>query len=370
MQSSSDNSQLETQPPLNLDQEVDLFEYLHALLSAKYRILIVAVIGAIAVFGYSKTIEDTFSSTALVAININSEPGGVAPKNYRAGDSLSLIEYDLVINSAADNEQQRLLARMKSAAFTELFITENDLTKYIYNDKWDPASETWLEDFKPSMTDAVMYFKSKMRSVAIDEKTKLLQVNFVTRDPRLSAELANKFFRRFNKYIQEMEASEIAEQRKFLESRLEETSNLEIQRSIYRMLETQLASEALIFAKNSYPLEEIQPALPPQFKSSPQRKTWAILAFVGIVFAGVVVVLTRVVISKISSALKAYGNHSPNNGPLNSGSTADSQARPVESRGEESLAQAEPVKKQKVVLSSPGSSEKVSSRAELDEWLD
>ena len=361
---------MDAQPPLNLDQEVDLFEYLHALLSAKYRILIVAVLGAIAVFGYSKTIEDTFSSTALVAININSEPGGVAPKNYRAGDSLSLIEYDLVINSAADNEQQRLLARMKSAAFTELFIIENDLTKYIYSDKWDAAAETWITGFKPSMTDAVMYFKSKMRSVAIDEKTKLLQVNFVTRDPRLSADLANKFFKRFNQYIQEMEAAEIAEQRKFLESRLEATSNLEIQRSIYRMLETQLASEALIFAKNSYPLEEIQPALPPQFKSSPQRKTWAILAFVGIVFAGVVVVLTRVVISKISGALKAYGNHSTNNGSSNSSSTADFQDRAVGSEVEESLAQAEPIKRQKVAPSSPDSSEKLSARAELDEWLD
>lgn len=368
MQSSSDNSPLDTQPPLNLDQEVDLFEYLHALLSAKYRILIVAVIGAIAVFGYSKTIEDTFSSTALVAININSEPGGVAPKNYRAGDSLSLIEYDLVINSAADNEQQRLLARMKSAAFTELFITENDLTKYIYSDKWDPVAETWIEEFKPSMTDAVMYFKSKMRSVAIDEKTKLLQVNFVTRNPRLSADLANKFFRRFNQYIQEMEASEIAQQRKFLESRLEATSNLEIQRSIYRMLETQLASEALIFAKNSYPLEEIQPALPPQFKSSPQRKTWAILAFVGIVFAGVVVVLTRVVISKISGALKAYGNP-----PLDQARTIGSASIESSEGIVDSKLNEPPSNKsvEKPAISSPPDNAKmVTPQTELDEWLD
>lgn len=361
---------MDSQPPLNLDQEIDLFEYLHALLSAKYRILVVAVIGAIGVFGYSKTIEDTFSSTALVAININSEPGGVAPKNYRAGDSLSLIEYDLVINSAADNEQQRLLARMKSAAFTELFIIENDLTKYIYSDKWDAASEAWIEEFKPSMTDAVMYFKSKMRSVAIDEKTKLLQVNFVTRDPRLSADLANKFFKRFNQYIQEMEASEIAEQRKFLESRLEATSNLEIQRSIYRMLETQLASEALIFAKNSYPLEEIQPALPPQFKSSPQRKTWAILAFVGIVFAGVVVVLTKVVVSKISGALKAYGNHSQNTGPSGSGGTADLQDKKIETRVDKSPVQDEPVKRHTIGPASSASAENRSPRNELDEWLD
>ena len=167
-----------------------------------------------------------------------------------------------------------------------------------------------------------------------------------------------------------MEAAEIAEQRKFLESRLEATSNLEIQRSIYRMLETQLASEALIFAKNSYPLEEIQPALPPQFKSSPQRKTWAILSFVGVVFAGVVVVLTRVVIAKISGALKAYGNNSLSNGSLKSGRTTALQNRAVESKVEESLPKADPLTTPKVMPSSSDSSEKVSSRAELDEWLD
>ena len=244
--------------PINLDQEVDLFEYLYALLAAKYRILLIAAMIAISIFAYSKTIDDKFSATARVAVNINSEPGGVAPKNYRAGNSLSLLEYDLLINPAADNEMQRLLARMKSAAFSEIFVKENNLIKYIYKENWDEVNNAWSEGFKPSITDAVLYFRRNMRSVNLDQATSLLDISFITKDPNLSSTLANRFVKRFNKYIQEMEASEIAERRRFLEQRLDETSNLEIQRSIYRMLETQLASEALIFAKKEYPLEEIQ----------------------------------------------------------------------------------------------------------------
>ena len=305
-QISTDNQE----SPLNLDQDIDLFEYLHALLAAKYRILLVAVAVALAVFGYSKTIEDTFSATATVAVNINSEPGGVAPKNYRAGDSLGLIEYDLLIDPAADNEMQRLLARMKSAAFSELFVMENDLLQYIYADQWDSDKNEWIDGFKTSKTDAVLYFRRSMRSVNLDQATKLLDINFVTRDPKLSASLANRFVTRFNQYIQQMDAQEVAERRRFLESRLEDTSNLEIQRSIYRMLETQLATEALIFAKRDYPLEEIQPALPPQFKSAPKRKTWAILGFVGTAFACVVFVLSWVLISKLRKALRAYSGQS------------------------------------------------------------
>lgn len=357
----------EAEKPINLDQDVDLFEYLHALLAAKYRILLVAVVVAVSVFGFSKTIEDTFSAAATVAININSEPGGVAPKNYRAGDSLGLIEYDLLIDPAADNEIQRLLARMKSAAFSELFVVENGLLQYIYAEHWDAKEGDWREGFKPSMTDAVLYFRRKMRSVYLDQATKLLDIRFVTRDPALSADLANRFVTRFNKYIQEMEAEEVAERREFLEGRLNETSNLEIQRSIYRMLETQLATEALIFAKKAYPLEPIQPALSPQFKSAPKRKTWAILAFVGSAFAGIVIVLSWVMISKIRKALSAYGQPqgAPSRALSENQKLEDGKTEyPTQKSGKIANAQADQDSSKTQQPAPPN------PRNELDEWLE
>lgn len=353
--------------PVNLDQEVDLFAYLHALVAVKYRIVLIAAICAVAVYAFSKTIEDTFSATAIVAINVTSEPGGVERKNYRAGDSLGLIEYDLLIDPAADNEVQRLLARMKSAAFSELFVSENDLLQYIYEGEWDSSAQNWSEDFKPDLSNAVLYFRKNMRSVELDQVTKLLNIKFVTRDPKLSATLANRFVLRFNKYIQEMEASEISDRRKFLESRLDGTSNLEIQRSIYRMLETQLATEALIFAKKNYPLEPIQPALPPQFKSSPKRKTWAILAFVGSAFAGIVFVLSWVMISKLRKALAAYGQPQDAPGrtlPENQNPVAEKTAKPTQTSRKIANAQADQDSSKTQHPAPPN------PRNELDEWLE
>lgn len=293
-------------PPISLEHEVDLLEYLNAVLLAKYRILIIATLGAILVFGASKLIDDVYTASAVVAININENPGGVAPKDYRGSDTLGLIEHDFIIQSAADNERERLLARMRSTRFSEIFVRENSLERYVFADHWDASNEKWIEDFNPSSAEAVVYFKEKMRVVELDEKTGLLFIHFKTRDPKLSADLANLFFNRFNRFIRDLELAELERTKEFLNNRLQTETNLEMQRSIYRMLETQLAAESLLFARSGYPLEEIQPALTPPFKSSPQRKTLAILAFVGLIFLGLFVTVGLVLISKLRLALKAY----------------------------------------------------------------
>jgi hypothetical protein len=77
-------------------------------------------------------------------------------------------------------------------------------------------------------------------------------------------------------------------------------------RSIYRLLEAQLAVESLIYARENYPLEMIQPATEPLFESYPPRKKWTALTLVGLLFVGFGVVVIAGVVGKLRQDLKAY----------------------------------------------------------------
>lgn len=293
-----------------MDHEVDLMQYLAALLRAKYRILIIALVISGAVFGMSRLVNNVYTSSVILAININQNPGGVKPGQYRGSDLLGLIEHDFVMESAAENEIERLIARMTSTSFMSLFMEENNVVEYIYSDFWDAEKNAWVDGFEPSEIEAITFFRKNMIDVFVDQVTGLLRINISTESPVYSADLANKYWVRFNEYITESESVEMERRRSYLEEKLDGLSNLEMQRSIFRLIETQLASEALLFSRDNYPLEEIQVAIPPLNKAYPNRKLWTVLAFVGTVILSVVFVLSTVLVKNIRVALQPYQQNS------------------------------------------------------------
>ena len=315
----------QNEAPVHLDQEVDLLEYLDALLRAKFRILLVASIAAAMTFGASKLVPNKYRSTAVVAVNITEASGGIKPGNYRGSEIVDLIEHDFIVDSPADNEIDRLIARMGSTAFIQLFIEENRLLPHLYPDLWNAETQTWFEDLQPTLLEASSVFRKEVLSLGIDQKTGLLPISMLTRDPELSTRLANAFYLRFNDYVRESRLAELSERARVLNERLEATSHIEMQRSIYRMLETQLAEETLLSAKKDYPLEVIEVAQPPFNKASPNRKLWTILAFVLTAFLGVVVAFGLVILRKLREALrKAHPREPKSQQSAGEGSDANS----------------------------------------------
>lgn len=297
--------QQETQKsPIHLDQEVDLLEYLNAILRAKYRICIAAVLASGLVFGLSKLVDDKYTADMIAVFNIND--AAVKPKNYGGGDAVGLLEYDLIFSATPVNEVDRQLSKLNSYEFLKKFIDDRDLQKLIFFDKWNAESNTWEDDFVPDDRVAVSEFKSTYLGSSYDEVTGLLKIYMTTLSPELSANLLNEIAVEFNKYIKNKAVENVKTQRAYLEERLNAVSNLEVQRSIYRLLEAQLSVEALLFARDNYPLEILTPAIPPLFKSSPNRKKWAIFTFIGILFGGIFLVIALVLVQKLRAAVEGY----------------------------------------------------------------
>jgi hypothetical protein len=293
-----------------------LLKYIHKLLLYKYRIAILAIVGAGIVFGLSWLVDDRFSAEATVAINISEAPGGVQPKNYRGANTIGAIEYDFIIDGSQSNERDRHLARMESFGFISWFITQQNLLPWLYVKDWDEANKKWKVGVEPDIREAVKALKTNILYINIDKKTDLMNIRMTTSLPDRAAYLANKFVQAFNRYVRNLEAEELKNRRLYLERRLTEVSNTEIHRSIYRLLEAQLAVESLINARANYPLEMIQPATEPLFESYPNRKKWTAFTLIGLVFIGIAGVFTIALVSGLRHDLKAYADRvDPKSGP-------------------------------------------------------
>ena len=286
-----------------------LLVYLHRLLRFKYRIAIFSILVASLVLGLSFMLPDRFTARATVAINVSESPGGIQPSNYRGANTMGVIEYDFIIDGVQSNERERHLARVESFGFVSLFIEQQQLMPVLFPKQWDQNAQKWLDGFTPDMREAVKAFKSGMLFVKMDPKTDLLNVHITSTDPLLSATIANAFVDSFNRYLRNLEAEELGNRRGYLEQRLREVNNTEIHRSIYRLLEAQLAVESLINARANYPLEMIQPATVPLFESFPHRKKWTVLALVGSMFLGFFAVILFGMVSRIRKDLKALDQH-------------------------------------------------------------
>ena len=289
-----------------------LLKFLNQLSRYKFRIALVAILGAGIVFGLSLLLEDKFSAQATVAINISEDPGGVQPNNYRGVNTIGVLEYDFIIDGIQANERERLLARMDSFNYISTFINQQNLLPWLYEEFWNADTSEWTEDFEPDMREAVKKFKSEALYVFIDKKTDLLNIRITSSSPDFSANLANTFVKSFNDYLRTLDLEEIKNRRNYLEQRLNEIKNSEIQRSIFRLLETQLAVESLINARANYPLEVIEPATVPLFESYPARKQWAALTLVLLIFLGIAFVVSMNVFNALRRDLKDYAlRHEP-----------------------------------------------------------
>ncbi|NRP36355.1 Chain length determinant protein [Marinobacterium sp. xm-d-579] len=294
------------EPPIHIDQQVDLLEYLDAILRSKYRLMIAAIFAAAAVFGLSKFVDDKYTATSIVAININENPGGVSPESYRGNDTIGLLEHEFLIDAAPSNEIDRLLAKINGFEFIKTFIVKENLLQIIFKDKWDVANNEWIDDFEPDYRLASKILKDEYLILDYDEKSGLLKVKFTSLSPDLSAKISNVIPISFNSYLKNKTVDSMNVRRGYLEKRLSEVSNIEVQRSIYRLLEAQLGMESIIHARNDYPLEIIQPATSPLFKSYPSRKKWTVLTFFGVFFFGLFLVVGNVIFGKMKTAISLY----------------------------------------------------------------
>jgi hypothetical protein len=124
--------------------------------------------------------------------------------------------------------------------------------------------------------------------------------------PEVARDLANLYVRSFNEYIRERTMEDVRNKQAFLEAELHRSDVLEIQQSIYRLIEAQTAIAMLASAREEYALAVIDPAALPYRSFNMSRKKKVLIgAIVGGLLA-TFAALAWVVLAQMLQTITAY----------------------------------------------------------------
>lgn len=289
-----------------LNSGVDIFVYILALFDAKYFIIGLSLLCGLAAFAYSYTkpeLYEAFVRNDLVNVE---DPGGVSPDNRRASEVLTLVEHGFVLGTSKDNYLDVMLAKLRSRKFSLMFMEKYNVFKALYPEQWNDSEEVWTAGFSPDRGASFLLFNEQIRFIDHNPENDIISIRMRWSDPQLTRDWANLYVYEFNQYMRALALEDVTKKRAFLETELTRTNVVDIQQSIFRLIEAQTAVAMLVNAREEYVLEVIDPALLPFHRYSPSRKTFLILGlFVGGMLS-VFFVLARMIFGELLASIKKY----------------------------------------------------------------
>jgi capsular polysaccharide biosynthesis protein len=309
MNTSGEPRKIEPTPaplPYGLEEEIDLIEYLAALFRNKYWILLFALLCAGAGFGLAKITPKRYESSVQMSLRQPDSPGGVTPDNRRAPEVLTLMEHGFVMDSVGKNYRDIIMAQMRSRIFTNHFITTQNVLPYLFVKQWNAEKQEWMDGFKPNLNEAYEIFDEAVRSITHNPENDLLRLIIRWRDPRIAAEWANAYVESFNNFLRDQAIQENRRKRDFLIQQLRETSVVELEKSIYRMIEGETAAEMHARARKEYVLQVLDDAVPAAKPFSPSTTSNIALGFFAGFGMGIGAAIGSVLVRKIRRAMQAY----------------------------------------------------------------
>ena len=149
-------------------------------------------------------------------------------------------------------------------------------------------------------------FRDTVRSIERDEETDIITVAMVWTDPAVARDWANQYVRSFNEFMRERTMQDVQRKQEFLEAELRRSDVLEIQQSIYRLIEAQTAITMLASAREEYVLEVIDPAALPYRSFNMSRKKKIVIGTVAGGLLATFALLATVMLMSMWRTLSSY----------------------------------------------------------------
>jgi uncharacterized protein involved in exopolysaccharide biosynthesis len=294
--------------------ELDLMPYINALIDGRWKLVIAALLSAVltSVLVYSKPYM--FQSTITVSVVDIEDPGGVAPDDRMASEVLTLVEHGFVMGTTRDNYNDVMLARLQSRDFTMRFIDAYNVYRYFYPEQWLEKEQRWESGFTPDRGEIFTLFRDQVRSIDLDEETEIVSVSMNWPEPTVARDWANNYVQSFNEFIRKKTIRDVQRKQKYLQSELRKSDLLEMQKSIYRLIEAQTAIAMLANAREEYAMEIIDPAAIPYRSFMMSRNKRILLGTVAGLLLAVFFVLANIHVTRFLQEIILYRVHHPQAG--------------------------------------------------------
>jgi uncharacterized protein involved in exopolysaccharide biosynthesis len=294
------------QAPRVAADDVNLLPFVNALINARWWIAGSILVFAAVTWYWAQSKPYLYESSARVSIVDIEDPGGVAPDDRRASEVLTLVEHGFVMGTTHDNYNDVMRARLNSRKFTMRFLDQHNVYRFFYPEHWSEAQQAWRDGFQPDRGAAFTRFRDEVRSITRDEETDIITVAMTWPDPMVARDWANLYVASFNEFIRERTMEDVRRKQAFLESELRRSDVLEIQQSIYRLIEAQTAIAMLASARDEYALEIIDPAAVPYRSFNMSRKKRVVIGAIAGGLLAAFAALAWVVLAQMLQTIRNY----------------------------------------------------------------
>lgn len=228
-----------------------------------------------------------------------------ASQDGASGGSLSALAGQLgglsslagITLPSGGGKKDEAVATLQSRALTYDFVTKNNLLPVLFSNHWDQQKQSWISTDpkkQPTLWDADKLFNKKIRQVREEKKSGIVTMSIIWSDPELAALWANQLIESTNKLLQQRAVDRFTHNINFLNEQLEKTTEVEIRKSLFNLLEEQYKRLMLTKGSEKYAFQIIDSAVPPEDHSSPKRAYICIsFAFAGFLIASLWAFLRR-----------------------------------------------------------------------------
>ena len=290
-------NQANATPPDNFpDDEIDLFALWETLMQQKWLILAITIACISLATALAFIMTPKYEAKVIATFAEEGKSGGGL--GALASQYGGLAEMAGINLGGGGGNKEATIAYMKSRVFIDSFIKENDLMPILYAKKWDAANKKWLVDDPekiPTTWKAYELFSKDIVDIQLDKKTNLVTLTVLWKNREQAVAWANKLIERTNANLREKAIAENQLSQSYLEKELQKTSVVEVQNTIYRILETQIKSMMMANTQEQYALKVIDPAalMDENAFVKPKRPMMIALGGIGGLFLGILLVFVR-----------------------------------------------------------------------------
>jgi hypothetical protein len=288
-QNASTLQPINPQTPRDPD-EINLLEYVYAIVKHKWLIIGLTVLGIIAGYIAALVKGPTWVAEVMIAPRETESQktpsfaglgalGGIVASQLSLGGNASLDKIDLILDS-----------REFGAKLIDHYSLLPIIYKYqwpkIYQKSWDILKNTWKVDFnKPPPLDMGSFIRSKyLKKISNKNNTMTLQIK--SSDSTFSINLANNYIEYLNDYIKSSVQTEAHENVSYLEKQLVAISDPLLREKIQGLIANEIEKE-MVVSKEAFKI--VDPVyLSKNFK---HKKLYPIVFAAGLFFLTVLLVV-------------------------------------------------------------------------------
>jgi uncharacterized protein involved in exopolysaccharide biosynthesis len=181
--------------------------------------------------------------------------------------------------SDTDIDTASALATLQSYTFTKNFIDENNLMPVLFPERWNISDNNWSRGGSPSFWEAHQRVLKNLL-VSTNKNTGIITVSIELSDANSASSWLNKAIAKLNNQLRQRSIEETQRSINFLKEELVTTSSVNIQNVLYNLIEDQTKNIVLANTRDQYAFRVIDPAIVPESRSSPNRKSILIIGLI------------------------------------------------------------------------------------------